>query len=120
MGSARGQQKETGLFPSFRIKHENIVALEDIYESPNHLYRAVSFWLGSVIRSSYSNAVHRAAAATISWELVGNSDSQAPPGPTERDGAMQSGSQVICVPAEVEKHWSRARFLQLCVVHTVV
>lgn len=23
---------------SFRIKHENIVALEDIYESPNHLY----------------------------------------------------------------------------------
>lgn len=22
----------------FRIKHENIVALEDIYESPNHLY----------------------------------------------------------------------------------
>lgn len=24
-------------FP-FRIKHENIVALEDIYESPNHLY----------------------------------------------------------------------------------
>lgn len=26
------------LFFSFRIKHENIVALEDIYESPNHLY----------------------------------------------------------------------------------
>lgn len=25
-------------FFSFRIKHENIVALEDIYESPNHLY----------------------------------------------------------------------------------
>lgn len=22
----------------FRIKHENIVALEDIYESPDHLY----------------------------------------------------------------------------------
>lgn len=22
----------------FRIKHENIVALEDIYESPSHLY----------------------------------------------------------------------------------
>ena len=26
------------VFFSFRIKHENIVALEDIYESPNHLY----------------------------------------------------------------------------------
>lgn len=25
-------------FFTFRIKHENIVALEDIYESPNHLY----------------------------------------------------------------------------------
>jgi hypothetical protein len=26
------------LLASRRIKHENIVALEDIYESPNHLY----------------------------------------------------------------------------------
>lgn len=26
------------LSPLHRIKHENIVALEDIYESPDHLY----------------------------------------------------------------------------------
>ena len=29
---------EESLSVSFRIKHENIVALEDIYESPDHLY----------------------------------------------------------------------------------
>lgn len=30
---------------SFRIKHENIVALEDIYESPNHLYLVMQLWV---------------------------------------------------------------------------
>ncbi|PKU36882.1 hypothetical protein llap_12815 [Limosa lapponica baueri] len=28
-----------------RIKHENIVALEDIYESPNHLYLVMQLYL---------------------------------------------------------------------------
>lgn len=28
-----------------RIKHENIVALEDIYESPDHLYLVMQLWV---------------------------------------------------------------------------
>lgn len=32
-------------FFTFRIKHENIVALEDIYESPNHLYLVMQLWV---------------------------------------------------------------------------
>lgn len=34
----RRQQAVNFLFCLSRIKHENIVALEDIYESSNHLY----------------------------------------------------------------------------------
>ena len=32
-------------FVLHRIKHENIVALEDIYESPDHLYLIMQLWV---------------------------------------------------------------------------
>lgn len=38
MRSQRARLRVVFLLLSCRIKHENIVALEDIYESSNHLY----------------------------------------------------------------------------------
>lgn len=38
-----------------RIKHENIVALEDIYESPDHLYLIMQLWVE--VLYSFFNAV---------------------------------------------------------------
>ncbi|KQK82301.1 hypothetical protein AAES_207028 [Amazona aestiva] len=57
-GEIRNEEKDyTARESKMRIKHENIVALEDIYESPNHLYLVMQFWDWDRL------------ASTIGWQL---------------------------------------------------